>query len=291
MTKLVLGTAQFGTNYGATNIVGHLADEEVRRIFKVALQNGIDSLDTAQAYGDAESRIGELSGSSKQFNVISKFSTSALPPEKESLYLATKIRLKSQRLSALLFHNATDLFGQFGNLSLEILREARRNNEISKIGVSIYTLNDLKKTLDVFPDLDLVQLPANILDLKLLSSPEISALRDKGVEIHVRSIYLQGLLLRDPEKLETWQSPIKFALKELNLYCNENNISLMQLAISAIKFHPNTSSVVVGVTGHRELSETIASWKSCEETVTPLLTEVSSIFLDPRNWPLIRSNS
>lgn len=210
--RLALGTVQFGMPYGVANVTGRVSHEEVNNIIHIARSFGIDTLDTAIAYGESESTIGQIGISS--WRIISKLP--ALPDDCNDVIGWAKKqtsgslgRLGVNRLDGLLLHRPGQLLEQRGRLLLTALEELKSEGVVGKIGVSIYDPDELSPLFDI-KTFDIVQAPLSILDRRLLKSGWASQLNDSGVEIHTRSAFLQGLLLMPshvrPEKFKPWDT-------------------------------------------------------------------------------------
>jgi aryl-alcohol dehydrogenase-like predicted oxidoreductase len=289
MTSLILGTAQFGAGYGVTNEFGRIDDESMSRILEVADQAEIQVFDTAPDYGDAQLRLGRLSGQGAGRQFISKF---VLPLEgggvlsEEHLFGSSLSALQVESLYGLLFHRVSDLRDSRAPEAWMRLQAARRSGLIGKIGASIYDVNDLELIADRFVDLDLLQVPGNVLDRRLLSHPLLEELHDRGVEIHVRSAYLQGLLLKSPEELPTYFDDFQPAIHALHRRASSRGTPLIASLLGYLKFHPAVDAVLVGATQAKELTSTIGAWTSAREEDWSLdLPDFPAELLDPRYWP------
>jgi len=198
--QLCLGTAQFGLAYGITNTAGQVSEEEVREILLTAASNCLTMLDTAQAYGDAESILGRALSQDHSFKIISK-----LPALKKSCFTQedcvtwerdfqkSLLCLRKSSIDAFLLHCASDLCKPGGEFLKEWLLSLRDRGLVSRLGVSIYDSMDLDYVSSDL--LDLVQLPLSLYDQRLLEDGTIKYLRSQGCAVHVRSLFLQGLLL------------------------------------------------------------------------------------------------
>lgn len=293
MSELALGTVQFGLDYGITNSNGEISDLTMSQMLEIADTRGIQLFDTAADYGISQLRLGQFSQPQSKRRYVTKFSLpqDGREPTPGNTYVNSMTELNVDVLHGLLFHKLEDLSDSRFSQVLRILREGRESGKVSRIGVSVYNSEDLHVALDVFPDLDIIQLPANILALDLLNSTEISDLVANGVEIHVRSVFLQGLLLSDPVTLPDYFAPLKPALLEIHNHAQRQNISVLGLLLSQMRDHPNISSVLVGATTVSELEEIVTAWE-----ITPLMQRLAlpvipQELLDPRKWPKIRMSS
>lgn len=284
MTRLILGTAQFGSAYGITNAVGRLSDEAVSELVAFARGGGIDTFDTAADYGDSQARLGAVAQPGDRY--ITKFS---LPAEGAvdagSLFGDSASILGVQRLAGVMFHKIPDLRDARAADAVAVLRDARSSGRVARVGVSIYDADDLELALAVFPDLDLVQLPGNLLDRRLLDDPRVSALRDSGAEIHVRSAFLQGILLADRASLPQAFEPFGPVLAELDRVAAERGTSRIALALAALRDGGGVDGVVVGATTPAELGGILQGWSSTASRGGVDLPAVPVELLDPRTWP------
>ncbi len=290
MTKLILGTAQFGAGYGITNATGRIHEAAMRQILAVASDFGIETFDTAADYGDSESRLGSLLRAAER-HYVTKFSLpadSTVPITAELLFERSAETLGIDALDGVLFHRVSDLEDPRRFAALEILRAARESGQVGRIGVSIYDSEDLELALRSFPDLDLLQLPGNVVDRRLLDNPKIAELRHAGVEIHVRSAFLQGLLLSVPTALPQFFSPLLPILDALARQAVEGETSVLGLVIRFLRDHKNVDGVVVGATTARELATITAEWDDNKSEPVDINFALPSSLLDPRSWPAIK---
>ena len=281
--KITLGTVQFGINYGISNTHGVPSESELKSIFSVASELGIKQLDTAKAYGNSEERIGKLSNS--KFDIITKFPN--LDSEKD-LEIALSESLHKLNVSSIygyLAHNA-DVLIQKPSL-WKVLLEAKKEGKIKKIGYSLYTPEQLERLLDLNCIPDLVQLPYSILDRKF--EKQLSILKQLGTEVHVRSVFLQGLYFMNPNKLPEKLQPLQDSLVELKNLCIENNVSVGGLALNYVISNPNIDKLVIGIETAEQLRENInlvTNWKSNNV----LFSKIEAIeikdksLLNPVNW-------
>lgn len=292
MSELALGTVQFGLNYGVTNHTGEISDAMMASMLKLANQRGIQLFDTAADYGISQKRLGSIPEFSESRKYVTKFSLpqDGSPPTEANIFQNSMQQLKAEHLYAVLFHKLQDLSDSRCSATLEVLREGRNAQKIDRIGVSIYNTEDLALALEVFPDLDIIQLPANALDLRLLESSELQEVRSRGTEIHVRSIFLQGLLLSNPDALSEYFSPLKPALLQLNKIAENTGKSVLELLLGKMRGHSFIDAVLVGATSVSELEEVISGWESSSDIEDFELPLVPNEILDPRGWPQIRMN-
>lgn len=281
--KITLGTVQFGIQYGISNKYGVPSDLELQSIFSVAHELGIEQLDTAKAYGNAEERIGLLSNS--KFDIVTKFPN--LDSDKD-LQIALSDSLQKLNLESIygyLAHNADSII-QKPSL-WEVLLKAKNEGKVKKIGYSLYIPEQLDQLLDLNCIPDLVQLPFSIFDRKF--EKKLSILNQLGTEVHVRSVFLQGLYFLNPNELPVKLKPLQNPLLELNNLCAENNVSVGEVALNYVISNKNINKLVIGIETANQLRENIsliANWKSNKS----LFDKIEAIeikdnsLLNPVNW-------
>lgn len=205
--KLGLGTVQWGMPYGISNSTGQPTSEEVGSMLRLAAQCGVMLLDTASAYGDAETVLGDYSAAAQGFSIVTK----TLPLKSENIrvqdvssvaeaFEESLRRLQCRRVYGLLVHHGDDLLIAEGERLWGALQELKSRDLVTKIGVSVYEPKQLSRILDRYP-IDLVQLPFNLYDQRFLREGLLDRLKSCGVEVHSRSAFLQGLLLMPPDRL------------------------------------------------------------------------------------------
>ncbi len=283
MEKLCIGTVQFGLPYGINNQFGIPSKLELKEIFNYAIESGITFLDTANAYGDAQLKIGEFSNN--RFKIIGKFSSVNSINELNFELNSTLSQLKTNSVYGYLTHNADNLIS---NTDLwNGLKEVKANRKIKKMGYSLYSTEQLDKLLDLNLIPDLVQLPYSLLDKKF--EPYFEVLKKLGAEIHVRSIFLQGLYFMNPLNLPDKLKYFKPILLKLNDICNEFKIDMNTLALNFPLSNPFIDKVVIGIDTISQLQkniEAIRLWKY-EENLMNCIKDIHVEYqelLNPANW-------
>lgn len=282
--QLIIGTAQFGSAYGATNTVGRLSDETVGAILRASADADVRVIDTARGYGDAESRLASwLPRIGGSWRVITKLTVDDVDPARlVSEMRATRARLACDRLDVLL-HRPADLAGARGADLLASLRAARDAGVIGQFGVSVYATDELARCLEAAPDLGLVQYPGSIVDRRMLDDPWVHELAANGVEMHVRSVLLQGLLMADPEALRERSVDLAHAVSTIDDLAARAGVSRLACLIGFVRARPAISGVVVGATSHDEWLEILGSdTYAAAENVADFALPVE--VLDPRLW-------
>ena len=243
MSKLILGTAQFGLDYGINNKTGQISEEKSFEILTMAYENGIQQLDTAKAYGSSHNVIGKYHRLHPQrpFRCITK-----IPRGKNLLNLNNTIEayleeLNVSELECLMFHS----FEDYKNATREI-QILSNDLRIKKVGVSIYT-NEEGYYLADDDNVSIVQLPFNLLDNFAQRGNLINYLRERKKEIHARSVFLQGFFFKENIEENSMLFQLKKELEFLKRLAAENNISMEELALQYVHSFNEIDKVIIGV--------------------------------------------
>ena len=298
MPSLCLGTAQFGMEYGVTNERGQLSEEEVKTILRQARLLGISSLDSASSYGNAQAIIGRYMTSHEGFKIVSKLHVGTdralvrSDVDKWEREVTASLRqLCIDKLDTLLVHNPGAMQLEGKEYLESWLVRVKENGYTGKIGLSIYDENDLK---GVDPGLlDVVQLPISLLDQRLLKNGIVDKLSEEGIEIHARSIYLQGLLLTSAERWPGWiGADERKHQKQLEDLARKKGCRLIDLALGFIRSQKAIDMAIIGVSCVEDLNELVKSWSRetpWEESEWETWSIDNSDMLDPRLWPKDRN--
>lgn len=284
--RLALGTAQFGMAYGISNQSGQITQSEAKKILKLALDNGIDMLDTAISYGESEIRLGQLG--IQDFKVITKIP--AIPTGCNNIaewagdqITASMSRLGVGSLYGLLLHRSEDLLSSSGELLYEALLKFKDAGKVQKLGVSIYSPHELDNIGNSF-DIELVQAPFNILDQRLHMSGWLDRLKARDIEVHTRSVFLQGLLLMKPSnrpsKFNRWTS----FWSKWDAWIEQTGLTPLSACIRFACTFPQISRLVVGVDSISQLQEIILASKGPSLEVPSWQDEINSDLFIPSNW-------
>ena len=286
--KLAIGTVQFGMNYGIANNSGKINYNEAKSILEYAENVGADTLDTAIIYGDSESTLGEIGV--ENWNVVSK-----IPPLPNHCTDVTSWftkcitssleRLKLNQLYAVLLHNANDLLSSHGDIIYNSLKEFKEEGIVSKIGVSIYNPDQLKKILKLY-DLDIIQAPMNILDRRLINSGWLKKLNQMDIEIHIRSIFLQGLLLMEPHLRPNYFDKWNSIWLEFENIIEEKKISRLELCIRYILNFKGINKIVIGLDSLKHFKEIQSALSKNSITLDELLDCDDLNLTNPTNWKI-----
>ena len=266
--KVAIGGAQLGMDYGVANLTGRMKETEISKIFELAHSMEIHTIDTASQYGDSERLIGRLAR--KDFNIVTKlpplpFDVSIIDLKKliKNQCIESLERLHRDSCEGLLVHNAKDLLGDKGEHVYEALCELKSSDYTKKIGVSVYSPDQVYNLISRFK-LDIIQLPLNILDQRFLQNQLLQKLKKSGIELHARSIFLQGLLLMTPHSIPEYFKPIKPLLIDLHKECAKKEISLKQALIEFVTSIEEIDYCIFGVDNSQQFREIIDSFQNIQ---------------------------
>jgi len=284
--KLALGTVQFGLNYGVSNTQGQVCSEEVDRILTFAKQQTITTLDTAPAYGNSEEVLGKT-GLINQFDIVSKIPALNNSEADIEQYVKTSLQhLNVESLAAVLFHHVDDIISSpYAQSHFDKLVKLKEQGKINKIGVSVYQPEQLDFCIKHYP-IDIVQLPLSCIDQRFINTNWLETLAEKNIEVHSRSIFLQGLLLMSLKDLPNYFTPFKKYFQHFSDTAKQLKVSTLSLALAIGDQHDSIDKIVVGCCNVEQLSEIISAYtvaKKIHEDLSSLACENNNLII-PSNW-------
>jgi aryl-alcohol dehydrogenase-like predicted oxidoreductase len=289
MSKIALGTAQFGLPYGISNSHGQVDRNEINQIWEVARGSDITMLDTAIAYGNSEENIGATD--SVGFEIVTKLPP--IPGAETSIaqwvqfQIATSLtKLKRNSVYGLLLHNPADLLGPCGDELLTSLENLKRDGLIQKFGISIYSPNELDSLVARNPNFlpDIVQTPLNIFDRSIESSGWLARLSAMNVEIHARSVFLQGLLLQPATERSVAFNKWSSMFAQFESWINSQQLNPLAACLGHVLSYPEVAKVILGVTSANELKQIIAVSSSNHLRAPQSLQSQDVDLIQPMNW-------
>jgi aryl-alcohol dehydrogenase-like predicted oxidoreductase len=284
MNRIVLGGAQLGLPYGILNGGETLSREAVARILDTAVSHGIDSIDTAIAYGQSETVIGETA--QNRFKIISKLPPIPSDMANVSQWVRRQIdaslsRLNCSSLEALLLHHPQDLIGPHGSELYAAINSLLSEKIIERFGVSIYAPNELDGIIGKF-NIDVVQAPLNVFDRRIIGvTDQLSAL---NIEVHVRSVFLQGVLIANPKDRPQRFQPWSEHFARFDEWVHSTGMSAMACCLGFALQQPGVTKLVIGTTSKESLAEIMTSIPNIHLEVPADLQSSSEQLIDPRVW-------
>lgn len=302
--KLGLGTVQLGMPYGIANQLGQPSRQEAINMLNFARDNGIELLDTATGYGESETIIGEYFASysnSKEnispMKVVTKISliSEVIKYTAEEMYQLLKGRLKESltRLNMdvvdyCLLHSPINLYSHDMKV-VQALKNLKEDGFIRKIGASVYTPDQVKQFLNI-NGLDIIQVPLNIFDHRLISLGYLNMLREKGIEVHARSVFLQGLLMLPADGVPHSLSEVKRPLELLKNLAVKIKLTPAQLALLFVRDLKEIGRVIVGCESLEQLKDNINTMKMpkidsyIKAEISKSFVNIPEYILDPSKW-------
>ena len=286
VTRFALGTVQFGLPYGIANKVGQVTRIEAKAMLQLAASSGIDTLDTAVAYGESETCLGEVG--IKGFKLVTKLP--AVPDGcadvsawAQDHVVASLTRLGVTEVYGLLLHRSEQLLGPKGKELYQALQSVKDSGRVQKVGISIYAPSELESILKLFR-LDLVQAPLNLVDRRLHTTGWLQRLKDKNVEIHTRSAFLQGLLLLPQAAIPPRFAPWRALWERWHKWLSGHHVTAVQACLAFPLSFPEIDRVVVGADGVVQLTQIVDAANSALAVELPdLLCEAENL-INPSNW-------
>ena len=279
LNKLALGTVQFGLDYGVTNLSGQVAIGEVKNILDYAKEKSIDTLDTASGYGNSEQVLGEVGVNN--YRIITK--TTPLKNGVDGVikdFHQSLDNLNIGQVDGLLIHNIDDTKDKrFGKL-FHKLNELKEEGVIKKIGFSTYTPEQVDFLLENF-DFDLIQVPFNVFDTRLVEGGQLKALKKKNIEIHARSVFLQGVLLSF-DSLSDYFSTWDAQFEQYQGLVREKELSLLEYALNFALNTQELDKILVGVDSVNQLTDIVNAFKSDVDLKAFKIDDIN--LLNPNLW-------
>jgi|SRR3989339_309715 len=290
--KLGLGTVQFGSAYGISNQKGQVPFEETKKILEFAKSKKIFLLDTAPSYNASETVLGKIVMPDDKFMVVTK--TSVFPNKtiikRDASVLRNTFHESLRKLNqlsvyGLLFHHAEDLLKKNSGYLWDEICELKKEGLVRKIGVSVYTSEQIDRVLEKY-SIDLIQVPINVFDQRLLRSGHLKKMKSLGIEIHARSIFLQGLLLMDFNTIPKYFDEIRGHFFCYHQVIHQHGYSLLEGALNFVINLPEINWIILGVNSLLNLQEICSSRLSLGIGFLNKFFLEKEKFLNPSRWEL-----
>ena len=285
--SISVGTANFGQNYGLNQSKNGLGKKQLNEIFEIILGNVNISLDTSPSYGDSEKIVGLFL---KQNHFQGGITTKIPSKLHSNPYLMVKSLENSLKVLGIPTANCTFLHGYSDAIQhnyREIssgLKTILKDGLSEQVGLSCYTEQEIVMSKKLIPELSVFQLPENILDQRLRNSEIIRDMRKKADQFYVRSIFLQGNLLVEGDKIPDKLFSLKEAIRNIDLMAARYNLSKLEYCISYVKSLTWSSGFVVGVDSGKQLQDILSASKRSYAGVEYLKQDVDQNLIDPRMW-------
>ena len=290
--ELIIGAARFSGIYGIKNNKSILSTKKIKKIIKLSKKNKILSIDTAISYKNANNILGKIG--INDFIVNSKlplldFKNKKLEQNIENMIIKHINILKIKKLNILYLHDPNQILKDKKNKIINSLINLKKKKYYNKIGFSIYTPAQLPKLLKKFKP-DAVQIPLNIFDRTFLKSGEINNLKKNNIEIHVRSIFLQGLLLYDKNNIPKQFNKWNFLFDNFQKWIENKKISKIQACLSILKIIKHKIKLIVGVEDENQLNEICVNLKKIKTKPPKNIFSNDFNLINPSRWKKIKTS-
>jgi aryl-alcohol dehydrogenase-like predicted oxidoreductase len=286
-TKLILGTAQIGMDYGINNKRGKISKSEAFEIFEYAFDNGIEYLDTAPVYGDAQQIIGEYHHlyPTKKFKIITKIPSGYSFEKIENLIDEFLLEMNVSSIDVIHFHSINDYLNTEKNLLNGIISSLKKNNKVKSFGVSIYENSDAELLL-LDTNINIIQLPFNLLDNLNCRGSLLKDSNLSGKKIHSRSAFLQGLFLMESSKVPF--DDLKPYIEEAKAISTRFDVPIDELALQYCLNQNLIENVLIGVDSLAQTIKNISIARKqlpieCLEAVNNIIVQ-DIANLNPNRW-------
>ena len=285
--KLALGTVQFGLNYGIANKTGQVNSVDAAKIVQLARDSRIDTVDTAIVYGNSEKVLGEIG--LNDLRIVTKLPevpVAEIDPRSWIIKQFNKSleRLKVDHVTGLMLHRPIQLMDKNGIEIWEGLQSLKNNGLVSKIGYSIYSPNELNPLWEQFRP-DIIQAPYNVFDQRLRKSGWLDRCHSAGVEVHARSVFLQGLLLmsadKRPSKFDRWNN----VWNAWDDWLESEKLDPLDACLRFVVADEMIDRIVVGIDNVDQLTEIVTVLNNGAELQVPNIFSIEDeSLLNPALW-------
>jgi|694.fasta_scaffold137345_2 aryl-alcohol dehydrogenase-like predicted oxidoreductase len=282
----ILGTANLFSNYGIEKITKNVEELETLNIFKNAYSLGISRIDTAVSYQNVENFLGSNINEIVSFKIDSKISLGRQFDENEMMENVFSLleRLKIKKLNTLYLHNLNPLSDSNIKITAKCMNKILEEGLAESIGVSVYTDQEIKFCLEKYPNFKSFQILENICDRRFIHSKYLASLSESGIELNIRSIFLQGLLLSELKSIPAYLESATQSLTEFQDLAASINSNRFKLCVAYAKQIPWASNVVVGVGSLAELTAITSVKETLPKNFLEKVPELPENLKDPRNW-------
>lgn len=278
LSKLALGTVQFGLNYGIANNTGQPDIHNVKEIIDYVLENGINCFDTASAYGNSEEVLGKAINKEKNSYIISKLPSNDFINDLEGSVDRSLHRLQCKTLYGLLLHDSK-LLSNWDNSFDNTVKTLLASNKVRYFGISIYTEDDFNKALEN-KAITIIQIPFNIFDQRAIKYDWFRRAKVKNKLLFIRSVYLQGLLFMDKNSLPANLQDAKRYLDILKHYCELLDTSIATLALSFVNSVAKESLILFGCDNLQQAKQNINIFNGLSDLSETMINNIYEDFKD-----------
>lgn len=278
ISKLSLGTVQFGLDYGIANSEGKPTQERVHSIIDYVYQSGVNSFDTAQAYGNSEEVLGEALEDKKDIFIISKLKSELFENNLDSNISRSLFNLKQNALFGLLLHDSRLLY-RWNEQHTALVNRLIERKQIEYFGVSIYTNEDFELAI-ANDKIQIIQIPFNLFDQRAMTQKWFEKAKEANKLIFIRSIFLQGLFFMDSNALQGNLVEAQPYLEKLHQIKKRLDLSISELAMAYVDSVAKESILLFGCDTLEQAKENISNYNQLPRLSQEILDEIRVSFSD-----------
>ncbi|CAA6799356.1 MAG: Myo-inositol 2-dehydrogenase 2 (EC [uncultured Sulfurovum sp.] len=289
LAKLSLGTVQFGLNYGIANNEGQPTQKTVNGIIDYVYTQNINCFDTAQAYGNSEEVLGISLKEKQKSLIMSKLKSNLFREDFDKSISKSLANLQTNSLYALLLHDSDLLYNWLEEDTL-IVNKLIKSGKIKYFGVSIYTSEDFQLAIEN-NNIKVIQIPFNLFDQRAIREQWFKKAKESNKLIVIRSVFLQGLLLMDIEKIPNNLLSAKKFIKDIDSLSNELNLSKNELALNFVDSIAKDALILFGCDNLNQAKENIVNYtkmESFDEITLSIISEkftgIDENIYNPAKW-------
>lgn len=280
--KIIIGSAQFGNNYGISNKNRILREKECFRILNYCYRKKINIIDTSHNYGNSQKIIGNYikANKDKKWNICSKVNFNNKIKVEDQIIEMIKVFGKPPKI--LYFHYFEDYLSL---IKRKTLFKLCKKYKIKKIGVSLHKINDLKK-LKNLKNVDIIQMPLNILDKRFIEAGTLKFLKKNKIRIYARSVFLQGMFFL--KKYKKFNNKTKSKIVQITKIIKESNIQLGELSFLWVNKLNIIDKMIIGVDNLEQIKKNLRIKNNKKKA--KMINEILKIkindnkFLSPYKW-------
>ena len=289
--KIILGSAQFGEKYGIKNFKNKTSRKTSLEILKLARRLGIETVDLANSYKTYREIFNYFNLSNWKISMkisIKKLEKNLTKEEFENFFFQTLNYLKKNKIEYFLFHDVNEMKKSKGRKVFNYLKDLKKRGYIKKIGVSLYSPNEFFEILKIFK-IDVVQFPINILDQRFCDDKILKAIKKYKIEVHARSIFLQGLLLSKKNEIKKKYFKKNYYLNHWFNYLNLFKKNPLAECVNFVLKKKFVHKIVLGVNtvNHLKSILKVIDIKSNIEGLDMFKAHDKKL-IDPRIWEKIK---
>jgi spore coat polysaccharide biosynthesis protein SpsF (cytidylyltransferase family)/aryl-alcohol dehydrogenase-like predicted oxidoreductase len=292
INKLILGSANFGLEYGISNM-RKLGKDEIFNILDTAYSLGLQGVDTAKAYGDAEKIIGDFFlNRGKLFKIITKLPMREYKSDRdvENEIFGSMRNMNIGFIDCMLVHSYKS-YMMYADFIMPVLKAFRKEGIIGQYGLSVYDTFEVEEFIAKENDAVVIEFPANLFDKRFMHGNFIEKLKSAGHFLLARSVFLQGMFFLNQDIIKKKFPSVKDKVLKIKSTANNHNLNIECLALLFVLLRPSIDGVIIGVDSKEHLKrnvicigeKNIAAYRKIEHLLADIESRDRNIIL-PFEW-------